>query len=189
MHQPKRIQPGDRVPIRLSARERDLILDHTFIGPELERRIRVGSAEEASVTVRLTLDDLDELIGHVAAQANHCSDSRLRTRLDNLYDRLRQVGEAFTDEDLVASSPPTPAIPCSKYTAKQGQYLAFIFYYTKIHGRSPSEADLRSYFKVSPPVVHRMLLTLEERGFIERKPGEARATRLLVGRGDLPDLE
>jgi len=186
LHQPKRIQPGDRVPVRLSARERDLILDHTFIDPELERRIRVGSAEEASVTVRLTLD---ELIGHVAAQANHCSDARLRTRLNNLYDRLRQVGEAFTDEDLVASSPPTLANPGSKYTAKQGQYLAFIFYYTKIHGRSPSEADLRSYFKVSPPAVHRMLLTLEERGFIERKPGEARATRLLVGRGDLPDLE
>ena len=36
-------------------------------------------------------------------------------------------------------------------TDKQGQYLAFIYYYTKIHGRPPSEADLQGYFGVSPP--------------------------------------
>ena len=29
------------------------------------------------------------------------------------------------------------------YNAKQGQFLAFIYYYTKIHGRSPSEADMQ----------------------------------------------
>ncbi len=34
-----------------------------------------------------------------------------------------------------------------RYTVKQGQYLAFIYYYTKIHGCSPSEADLRSYVR------------------------------------------
>jgi hypothetical protein len=39
------------------------------------------------------------------------------------------------------------------YTAKQGQYLVFIYYYTKIHRRSPSEADMQGYFQVSPPSV------------------------------------
>jgi len=39
------------------------------------------------------------------------------------------------------------------YTAKQGQYLAFIYYYTKIHGQPPAEADLQRYFKVSPPSI------------------------------------
>ena len=32
-----------------------------------------------------------------------------------------------------------------RYSVKQGQYLAFIYYYTKIHGRSPSEADMQSF--------------------------------------------
>ncbi len=32
------------------------------------------------------------------------------------------------------------------YTATQGQYLAFIYYYTKIHGVPPAEADLQRYF-------------------------------------------
>ena len=37
------------------------------------------------------------------------------------------------------------------FTPKQGQYLAFIYYYSKINGRSPSEADMERYFKVTAP--------------------------------------
>jgi Mn-dependent DtxR family transcriptional regulator len=76
-----------------------------------------------------------------------------------------------------------------RYTSKQGQYLAFIFYYTKIHGLAPAEADMQSYFKVSPPSVHQMILTLEANGFIERVPGKGRSLRLLIQREELPDLE
>lgn len=32
------------------------------------------------------------------------------------------------------------------FTAKQGQYLAFIYYYTKTHGTPPAESDLRRFF-------------------------------------------
>src|SRR6516165_773921 len=74
------------------------------------------------------------------------------------------------------------------YTAKQGQYLAFIYYYTKIHGRSPSEADMQGYFRVSPPAVHQMVLSLEKLGFIERTPGQGRSLKLLLHREQLPDL-
>ena len=74
------------------------------------------------------------------------------------------------------------------YTTRQGQYLAFI-YYTKLHAVSPSEADIQRYFKVSPPSVHDMILTLETRGYIERVPGQSRSIRLLLARDELPDLE
>jgi len=40
------------------------------------------------------------------------------------------------------------------YTKTQGQYLAFIYYYTKIHGIPPAEADRQRYFEVSGPSVH-----------------------------------
>jgi len=43
------------------------------------------------------------------------------------------------------------------YTEKQGQYLAFIYYYSKIHGSPPSEFEMQQYFKVSPPSVHQMI--------------------------------
>ena len=74
------------------------------------------------------------------------------------------------------------------YTEKQGQYLAFIYYYSKIHRYPPSEAEMQQYFRVSPPSVHQMILTLETKGLIERTPGRARSIRLLVPREELPDL-
>jgi repressor LexA len=37
------------------------------------------------------------------------------------------------------------------YSAKQGQYLAFIFYYTKIHGVAPAKADMERYFEENRP--------------------------------------
>jgi Mn-dependent DtxR family transcriptional regulator len=73
-------------------------------------------------------------------------------------------------------------------TDKQGQYLAFIHYYTKIHGCAPAESDLERYFCVSPPSVHQMVLALEAHGFIARTPGKGRSIRLLVPRKSLPDL-
>ncbi|MEZ4737235.1 MAG: hypothetical protein R3E79_59905 [Caldilineaceae bacterium] len=35
---------------------------------------------------------------------------------------------------------------------KQGQYLAFIYYYTKINGQPPAEADMQRYFRTTPPI-------------------------------------
>ena len=75
------------------------------------------------------------------------------------------------------------------YTPRQGQYLAFIYYYTKIHGVPPAEADMRRYFRVSPPSVHDMVMSLERHGFISREPGKARSIRVLLSREELPDLE
>ena len=77
----------------------------------------------------------------------------------------------------------------NNYTKKQGQYLAFIYYYTKIHGCPPAEADMARYFRVSPPSVHQMVVTLERNGLIERVPYKARSIRLLLSREELPDLE
>jgi DNA-binding MarR family transcriptional regulator len=76
-----------------------------------------------------------------------------------------------------------------RYTEKQGQYLAFIYYYSKIHGRSPAEAEMQGYFGVTPPTVHQMVLSLERNGLIERTAGQARSIRLLLRRHELPDLE
>jgi len=75
------------------------------------------------------------------------------------------------------------------YTAKQGQYLAFIFHYTKIHRVAPAESDMQKYFTVSPPSVHQMVLRLEAEGFIERVAGQGRSIRLLIPPEQLPELE
>ena len=75
------------------------------------------------------------------------------------------------------------------FTAKQGQYLAFIYNYMKIHRQAPAESDLERYFRVSPPAIHDMIKTLERNSLIERTPGQARSIRLLVRPEHLPRLE
>ena len=76
-----------------------------------------------------------------------------------------------------------------RFTAKQGQYLAFIHYYQKVHKRPPAEADLEEYFRVSPPSIHQMIVRLEEKGLIAKVPGQARSMQILLPPDQLPDLE
>jgi Mn-dependent DtxR family transcriptional regulator len=76
-----------------------------------------------------------------------------------------------------------------EFTKKQGQYIAFIHNYSKINGRSPAEADMQRYFRVTAPSVHQMILTLERRGLISRVPGQPRSIRVLVPKDQIPQLE
>lgn len=76
-----------------------------------------------------------------------------------------------------------------KFTAKQGQYLTFIYYYMKLNGRAPAEADMQKYFGVSAPTVNQMVRRLGEAGLIDRMPGKARSISLLVERDQLPELD
>jgi Mn-dependent DtxR family transcriptional regulator len=74
------------------------------------------------------------------------------------------------------------------FTPKQGQYLAFIHLYTRLHRRPPAEADMQEYFRVTPPSVHQMVLTLERAGFIRRQPRTPRSIELLLDPEHLPEL-
>ena len=74
------------------------------------------------------------------------------------------------------------------FTDKQGQYLAYIHLYTRLHRRPPAETDMQQYFQVSPPSVHQMVVTLERRGFIRRIPRTPRSIELLVDPKELPEL-
>jgi len=81
---------------------------------------------------------------------------------------------------------PTASAP--SFTPKQGQYLAFIHAYTLVLGRPPAEADLQRHFRVTPPSVHQMVLTLERAGLIRRLPGVARSVKVLLDPEALPSL-
>jgi DNA-binding MarR family transcriptional regulator len=74
------------------------------------------------------------------------------------------------------------------FTPKQGQYLAFIHAYTLVRGCPPAEADLQRHFRVTPPSVHQMILTLERQGLIQRHPRIARSIQVLVEAVTLPPL-
>jgi len=75
-----------------------------------------------------------------------------------------------------------------EFTEKQGQYLAFIYAYTKLNRRPPAEAEMQAYFRVTPPSVHQMVLELDKRGLIRREPGQPRSIELLLPADAIPPL-
>src|SRR5215207_7403325 len=64
-----------------------------------------------------------------------------------------------------------------------------IYVYSHMFQRPPAETDMQRYFRVSPPSVHQMVLTLERVGLIRRQPGVARSIELLVSPEELPILK
>jgi len=97
-------------------------------------------------------------------------------------------GEEVVEVAIDPAPEPDPAVVPS-FTARQGQYLAFIYRYMKLHRQSPAETDIERYFRVSPPSVNAMVQTLERNGLIRRTPGKGRSIELLVRPVHLPPLE
>ncbi len=151
----KYIKPGTRLVVELSDCERDLVVERAFLDPDIEAELRQAVPTGSRLVINLNLDDIDDLRGCVAAEANHCDDGKVLRVLDAFGDRLSNLLKEYTDE--------APAVQIAaerskaRFTAKQGQYLAFIHYYTKVHRAPPAEADLQRYFNVSPPAVHAMI--------------------------------
>lgn len=79
--------------------------------------------------------------------------------------------------------------PTESLSQKQGQALAYIYYYTKVNRRPPAEADIAAYFGITWPSAHQMIVRLERNGFISRIPGAARSIQVLVPANELPALE
>ena len=77
----------------------------------------------------------------------------------------------------------------SRFTEKQGQYLAFIYMYSLVNGRPPAEADMQRFFEVTPPSVHNMLVELERRGLIRRIPRQPRSIEITIPAAELPTLQ
>ncbi len=72
------------------------------------------------------------------------------------------------------------------FTARQGEYLAFIDGYTKRFGVAPSFEEIGAHFGTTPPSVNNMIKTLCARGLLSRLPGVARSLRVLVPESQLP---
>ncbi len=93
-----RIKPDEKVPLELNERERELI-QNTFADDDLTGRLRVVPKTGERPIFRFTLDDLDELAGFVASEANHATNKKLKKEWDDLCERIEAVMEDYTDQD------------------------------------------------------------------------------------------
>lgn len=76
------IRPTDKVGLELSEVERKLLLDLS-LDDHLDRPIRRTPPGQ---TIPFTLDDLDELGGYVAADANPTENKKRQKQLDRIFE-------------------------------------------------------------------------------------------------------
>ncbi|HEY6393109.1 MAG TPA: hypothetical protein VIX89_17645 [Bryobacteraceae bacterium] len=98
MKRRKQIAVGEKVPLELTEHELDLVMKHTFAGNNLTDRLRIMPSPGRRPFYRFTLEDLDELAGYVAAEANHAKVKKLEKELRQLYARIADILESYTDE-------------------------------------------------------------------------------------------
>lgn len=119
---PKRtfIKPGQKLELDLTPAERKTILDHLLcLPPEYESLLKKTRPEEPLL---LTLDDLEDLSGYVAAEANHTSNKKVGKILDSAFTKMESMLDRFTDEEPVVTRPTAatrPKKPTKKSVAAQ----------------------------------------------------------------------
>ncbi len=93
----KQIQLGEKVPLKLTAVERKLVLGEALCLDKKQEEA-IGNTP-AGKPIMLSLDDLDDLGGHIAAAANHCEDREKRNKLDAIFQKIETLLDNYTDEE------------------------------------------------------------------------------------------
>jgi len=93
----KKIPYGQPIDVAFTDRERALISEHTFADPELTAPLDAAERRGTKFIAKYTLDDLDALLGFVAAEANHTKDRKLEKQLRAIFARLSEEMERYDD--------------------------------------------------------------------------------------------
>lgn len=167
-----------------------LPMNHTLhMNPQAEddrRRLRQTSAEasallgEAAKKLRAVLHD-EPIMAETPLEAG----AAMESAVEAIGTALRWLDSA--DPAKRSSGAPLPGGP----TRQQGQFLAFIREYMLRNeaGVAPTHAEFQRFFNLTPPSVNSMLIRLEQRGFIRRVPGKARAIELIIAPDWIPPLD
>jgi hypothetical protein len=113
----KKIPYGTKLPVKLTLRERDLIRDETFCEPDFAK---FSVVEGKGITVNMSLDDIEEVQGYIAAEANHTGNRKLQKELDRLFGKLQVYLDTYDDQ---AESQKNCTYPAGRsiYKRRQGE--------------------------------------------------------------------
>ena len=78
----------NEVEIKFTPEERDLIIDHTFAGPDLMKRLQIAEIKGTHLITKYSTYDLEGLIGFIAAEANHRDDKKLERKIAKIEKKL-----------------------------------------------------------------------------------------------------
>lgn len=80
-------------PIWFAFEDRDLILGLYSIEPGIENPLRLAVVKGNGIVVNFRASDLEQLLGEIAAVANHETKRKMKKKLDNLFGRVNDTLE------------------------------------------------------------------------------------------------
>jgi len=92
----KKIPYGTKLPVVLTLRERDTIRDKTLGDPNFGN---MAVVEGKKIRIMMSLDDIEDVQGYIAAEANHSDDMKLQKELDKIFDKLQVYLDTYDDQD------------------------------------------------------------------------------------------
>jgi len=94
----KRIPYGEKLPVYFSSKELEDIREHSFVGSDFGQYAIV---EDKRLRLDLSLDDIEDVQGYIAAEANHTRNAKLRQRLEKLFDKFQKYLDQYSDQEQV----------------------------------------------------------------------------------------
>jgi hypothetical protein len=93
----KRIKRGEKVGLELSQTERKVLLTGlVFLHKDVEEAIKSTPPGDE---VMLTVSDLEDLVGHVAGEANHAKSERIEEILSGVFDKIEELLDIYAEGD------------------------------------------------------------------------------------------
>ena len=92
----KKIPYGEKLPVLFTQKEMKILHEYVlYSSPEQLH----GIVSKNKIKVMLSLDDIEDLMGYVAAEANHTDDKKLQNTLDKIFDRLDDYLSKYDDQE------------------------------------------------------------------------------------------
>lgn len=70
-------------------------MDETSADPDLTNRLQTTKQVSDAVVVYYTLEELEDLLGYIAAEANHCNNPKVQNILDLLYRKIDDILDSY----------------------------------------------------------------------------------------------
>jgi hypothetical protein len=93
---PKKIPQGTKIPVILTLKERDIIRDKTFCDPDFGK---LGIVESKNIRLMMSLDDIEDVQGYVASEANHTDNKTPQKQLDRIFQKFQVFLDRYDDQN------------------------------------------------------------------------------------------
>ena len=93
---PKKIACGTKLPVILTPKERNTIRDKTLADPDFGK---VGIVQGKNIKIMMSLDEIEDIQGYLAAEANHTKNKILQRELERIFEKFQVFLDQYDDQE------------------------------------------------------------------------------------------